>query len=551
VLRYAPHNLLLRSEEFNESAWVKLGGAVTGASINAIVAPDGTTTADKFTEDSSTGGHNVGEAATTTAAAHTFSVYAKAAERTFILLYQNQGFIGQTFNLATGELGGTGGQVAPTSASITAVGNGWYRCSITTTTPAASTSHRVYLMPSDAGSVVYTGDGTSGVYLWGAQLNLGSFALTYIPTTTAAVYSLPRDHNPTTLAALGVLVEEARTNLLTYSEQFDNAAWTKFRSSVTANAATSPDGTTTSDKHTPNNTSPLTSATGSGTPIVTSSLLTNATTYSLSVYAKADGFNRVGLFITDAVQNGEVLFGLSGAGSVVSATGATGAIVALANGWYRCTLTKTALADVTILPANNVRIFSADSVATTGNGTSGIYVWGAQLEAGAFATSLIPTVASQVTRAADQISILTSAFPWNNSTGTFSVEANVLQKSSGASGYFAACAGLGGNDNTHNLYRATTNEELEIRSGASAVAIIQPAGATGSVKMAYAYAVNDYAISKNGGAVGSDTLGALPVGVDRLQIGTVAGGNYANGHIKRLNYYAVRKTNAELVVLST
>jgi hypothetical protein len=90
--------------------------------------------------------------------------------------------------------------------------------------------------------------GTSRTAIFGfCQISIGSSALTYIPTTTAAVYSLPRDYNPTTGAALGVLVEEQRTNRALYSEDFTNAAWVKSSVTVTGNTHAAPDGNSTAD----------------------------------------------------------------------------------------------------------------------------------------------------------------------------------------------------------------------------------------------------------------------------------------------------------------
>lgn len=357
--------------------------------------------------------------------------------------------------------------------------------------------------------------------------------------------TLPYDHDPVTFAPLGVLIEEQRTNLLTYSEQFDNVAWVKTRSSISANAIAAPDGTTTADKL-------VEDTTGSSThSALQTTSVTSGLTYTHSVFVKAAERSRIFLQLTttrfpDAC---EAAFNLATGVIVSTGVGAVSAeIQYVGNGWYRCSV--TGLCDSTGSTNFITYLDNGGSTSYTGDGTSGLYLWGAQLEAGAFPTSYIPTVASQVTRAADQVSVLTSAFAYNHSAGTVVVEGDPIVRASGASGFFAINIS-GGNNDTYNLYRAATTDELQIRSGGSTVAPISIAGPTGVDKFAVGWMVDDFAISKNGAAVSTDTAGALPVGVTTLQIGTVAGGNYANGHIERLTYFPTRKTNAELQVLST
>jgi hypothetical protein len=182
LIEGARTNLLLRSQEFDNASWAKSNSTATA---NAIVAPDGTTTADRLIENTNNNVHNFGQAVVTTAAAHTFSVYAKAGERTYMLMYHNVSGQGRVFDLASGALGGVAGLGTPTTSTITALGNGWYRCSITVTATAASNEFYCYAM-SDATTYFYAGSTSNGLYLWGAQLEAASFPSSYIPTTSAS-----------------------------------------------------------------------------------------------------------------------------------------------------------------------------------------------------------------------------------------------------------------------------------------------------------------------------------------------------------------------------
>jgi hypothetical protein len=190
---------------------------------------------------------------------------------------------------------------------------------------------------------------------------------------TAAAGVARFDYDPTTLAAKGLLVEEQRQNLVTYSEQFDNAAWTKLNASVTANAATSPNGTVSADLLIPDTSS--SNQHGVYQPLGA----TAGTPYTQSVFAKAAGYNW--LFMTEGNNvTAQASFNLAtGVVGTVSGTGSPSAtITSLGNGWYRCTLTYTPIATSQNI---QVRAANADAGPTfAGNGTSGIYIWGAQLE---------------------------------------------------------------------------------------------------------------------------------------------------------------------------
>jgi hypothetical protein len=174
-------NLLTFTEQFDNAAWTK---ANSNAVANSTTAPDGATTADKLVENSATSDHFISNPATTTAAAYTFTVYAKAAERNWLalLLFDSGGTARTTyFDVQNGVVGTVGLGV---TASIEALPNGWYRCRATIATALAGTATaRVYL--ANGNTVFnYTGDGTSGLFLWGAQLELGSTATPYQRVTT-------------------------------------------------------------------------------------------------------------------------------------------------------------------------------------------------------------------------------------------------------------------------------------------------------------------------------------------------------------------------------
>jgi hypothetical protein len=209
---------------------------------------------------------------------------------------------------------------------------------------------------------------------------------------TAAVDEARFDHDPVTGESLGLLIEEERTNLFTQSQTF--STWTHINGvefTLTPNAGTAPDNTNTATKLTE-------TATTSVHRVAFGINLTG--TYTMTVFAKAAERNI--LTVSPASTGGgasPVYFDLAN-GTISASLGSaqSAAIQELPNGWYRCTVTD-GMASFGSPFVGVAAVSGTESY--TGDGTSGIYIWGAQLEAGSFATSYIPTSGSTSSRASD------------------------------------------------------------------------------------------------------------------------------------------------------
>lgn len=505
-------NLLTYTQEFDNAAWTKSNITVTA---NSDTGNDGTTTADTLTAGAANA--TALRSFTASAVAYTFSVYLKR-------------------KTGTGNIQIT---VDGTTYSTVTVTSTLTRFS-TTLTPSAGTR--------TAGiRIVTSGD---EVYAWGAQLEQAGSASTY--TRNFGGLFPPRfDYNPVTLAARGLLIEEQRTNLFLRSEEFDNAFWAKNAATVTANAATSPDGTADADKLIPNTTNTVHGAYSTATY--------GAGTFTLSVYAKAAGYPRLGIRSYDGTSYVmQATFDISN-GTVVSSPGGTAAITSAGNGWYRITLTATTAGNLGTVVGTWFESLPAGATvqaAFAGDGTSGAFLWGAQLEAGAFASSYIPTVASQVTRAADQAVIQATAFtPWYNATeGTLVCEYDTILATDSAVKNIATISDGTATNRITAYVSATSGLPFMIvtdggATQASAANTIIPNNTI--TKTAAAYKTNDFAVVTNGGAAATDVSGTVPSAVNRLFIGgSATGAGPINGHIRSIRYYSSRLANATLQSLT-
>jgi len=197
-----------------------------------------------------------------------------------------------------------------------------------------------------------------------------------------ATTDTPRfSYDPTTLIPIGLLEESAATNLLLYSEQADNAAWTKTNCSVTANATTAPDGNATADMIT------VSAATGGISQSVT---VSNGVAYIDSLYAKANASSKIR--VLDTVSGVQADYDLSTETATITSGSGTATIEQIGTlGWYRLYLAFTSTSTTATISIRN----------NDGTSSGSFYAWGMQLETGSAATSYITTTSSSATRAAD------------------------------------------------------------------------------------------------------------------------------------------------------
>ncbi len=349
-------------------------------------------------------------------------------------------------------------------------------------------------------------------------------------------------------------MEEQRTNILNYSEDFSNAYWFKFNSpTLTANTSetTSPDGTNSATK--------VVSGTTSETDIYKTGLYSGSGSITFSIYAKARTSNFFGIGLNGGGYDFTVNFDLSnGTYNQRNLNGYTGTSISMTgvgNGWYRCSLTANNLSVST-----GVYLYCCANSLSTSSTTSGNsnYLFGAQLEVGSFATSYIKSNSgSSVTRSADVCQITGTSFNWMWNQGEGSVVAEFDRSMAGSvtsDSMIYIAAGTGAPSNIQNgAYITSANITTYGYDSAFTYNFNHGSQLANTVyKVATAIKLNDFASSLNGLAVLTDNSGTVGTN-ERLLIGHLdwSGGNRLNGHIAKLIYYPARLTNTKLQQLST
>jgi hypothetical protein len=301
---------------------------------------------------------------------------------------------------------------------------------------------------------------------------------------------------------------------------------------VDSNVGVAPDGTLTADMlredSTASNNHFVSAATATG-------LSVGSTQFTVSVFVKAAGRSRFRMYDNNQNTSGDSTFDLS-TGTVVSGSGT---IESCGNGWYRCSITPTC--DGSALSTVYIELHDSTGSVYTGNSYSGIMLWGYQLETGqTFASSYITSNSgSETTRAADSASLVSSSL-FDNGGASIVMETENVGRA-----YYAAVL----EDDSTGLYqdyvaltvRADNKARQTVTAPGSTVASDEFSAAStvgGSYfKIASRFAPNDFGVCIDGGAVTTDTSGAVPSNVDKLFIGWYDDGGRANAHIKRVAIY--------------
>jgi hypothetical protein len=548
----AEENLIPNSQNFDGSGWSATDGTLTD---DAATAPDGTTTAGQFTINTGGGAHYIqSDFVLSPSVQFTLSFYVKANGYDYI--YSRLGVVGDkgaVFNLATASVHST---TSNTTATIVDAGNGWYRCTYTSTSNS-STQADLYIFPSDNTTVAadgnpsVTGDGSSGFYIWGVQCERRGEASAYLETgssvplikfqpvlQTAAAEVARFDHDPIDKECKGLLIEEGRTNLILQSENFGSGTWTKVGLRKFYDAAIAPDGTQTADW--------IQHSNAAQTHYFYQTVsVTSGEDYIYSGYVKKPPYgssNDVRFFW----DTGDINIDFTGDDPVF--TGATG-YEHVGNGWWR--FWKVFTASVSSL--NTFTYASQNRILDTG-----FMFWGLQLEsrdgsyAGDYPSSYIKTTSAQVTRGSE----------------SFRIDLDDVYQGGDVTIYTEA-SGLGDTDYTrlvllsdntnYNRIQIVESESSNIiqafvntiNSTQANVGVSFDPAENAFYKTAMAVSQDDVAISANGLAPATETTVNLPAGINRMWLGSLNSAVPDSGaRFKKVALYSARLSNATLQAMT-
>ena len=341
------------------------------------------------------------------------------------------------------------------------------------------------------------------------------------------------------------LLEPARTNLLPYSEDFSNAAWTKYRTSILSNNAISPDGTLNADKlvdNSVNSTHAIEERRYS---------LSSGSEYTYSFFAKANEIKQVGLLGSSPNQGS--IFDLENGivyGDFISAPNSS-KIENFGNGWYRCSITTTLTGT-----DSKFGIYLAKNGSTnySGNGTDGLYIYGAQLEQGSYLTSYIPTNGTTISRIAESADFSGDAATFNDSEGVLMVEGNIPKDENV---YRNISISDGSSNNFVTFYTTNTLNKITYLLGAGGQGAVFGLDyffqdITIPFKIALVYSSGRNEIWVNGIKVNqnSNTFNLMS-GLNQLSFDNGTGGGNWYGNTRELQYFDTTLTDAQLETLTS
>jgi len=517
-----PYNLLQQSNDF-DTTWTK---TLTTISSNEIDAPIGNEMADGVIATASSGGHRVLQAPSTSTSG-TFTVFIKQKELSRICVH----FLGT--NKAAGfdcsdntTFAATGIAAYPTRYTISDFGNGWSKVEMYDV--GVTTRVDIYIAnPTEGGNnAVWTGDGFSKIYFSSSQFVKGSSAKTYFPTTTRL--NMPRvDYLNNSNGSL--ILEPQRSNLVTYSSDFSDSSWFKLglgtasTAIVTTDYATSPEGL--------NNATRLQVDLNGGTTSSDQSLIYDALTVSSgdntrSIYVKSNDGNTYDVYFGGTLSSYE--------------------IKEVTSEWTRIDATRN-------FASAGTGYLSIGLRGGTGcSDNADILIYGAQVEAGSYATTLINTSGSSVTRNADACSITDVADRIGQTEGTIFLDITRDSLESYTQRIFTLSDGT--TSNIIGLQLTAANQiTFYVENGGTNQVIITKNDATTAnqkVKIAAAYKENDFVLYIDGTQVGVDTSGSVPT-TSVIKYANANGSFQYVGSVNNTKIYNTRLSNSELATLTT
>ena len=535
LIETVPYNLINYSQDFTNGVWTPNGVVAT---LNSGTAPDGTNTLNDVSSDNSNVQENRFRYATSLAVSttYTISVFCKVKDINNFYIRDLTGGGGVSIiNVATSTVLVTG---SGSTVSIVDFGSGIKRVIVTFTTPSSIGNNLIDFgitsSNTDRQSAIAIG---SGMYFWGAMINEGSSAKTYLKTESGL--NIPR------IDYLGggcgkLLLEPQRTNTVLYNSDYTQY-WANANVLVTQNATISPNGNNDAQK--------LTSANTFGQHYIREIRAghTVGAPHVYSCFAKAAELDILTLRLLNGGGQTYTDFDLTNG---THNGGANGKMIDFGNGWWRCISYHASSTSQYLYPYIYTKVGN-----TQGDGVSGFYVYGAMIEEGTYETSLIDTTTTTVTRTQDTSITTGLSSVIGQTEGTLQFK---FEKSKIIEDYAVISLMSTGTDaimiGTRNLSPA--NDSLRLLFFKANVLTLNLTLATnignGTFNVAVAYKLNDWSVFVDGVEVYTNTSVAAPSLLTELRLLNRFGTAYNFSYpVENLSLFTTRLSNTELATLTT
>jgi hypothetical protein len=520
LVEVCPWNLLDYSENFSTTYYTNAGGTI---SLNSGTAPNGTNTANLFTENTNTSDHRFYRLMPLISGQlYTVSIYLKMGTQRYISINAGTwGHISSICSVVFDLQNGVVSEQLNSTGAIENVGNGWYRCSLTTTS-IATDSRNTPIQGNDGATYddVYLGTGKTW-YAWGYQLNIGSTAKPYFPTTDRL--NVPRlTYQNGGGGCPSLLLEKQSTNYVKYSQDFKKSDWTQSGATITANAIISPDGTQNATRVQFSAGSRYVYQTIGGSGIAAGSV-------TISCWIKGASVQKIGFSDGNANPNE----------------------ITLTTDWQRYTFTFS-------YSSGGIGVqFDNYFGVTPSAQTKDFYIWGAQSEQSTYPTSYIPTTSASATRVADACFKTGISSLIGQTEGVIFVDLVMKNNISSVNRVVSI---------TESSWISGGSIRIDIQSGNIAVDIINGGATIGTIsantpfaqntryKIAIAYKTNDCALYMNGTQLGTNTsIGTMPTCSEFYlnELGGGFGGPWQPTEFNQAVLFKTRLTNAELASITT
>ena len=531
-------NVLTYSNQFNTS-WSNVNTTETSGQEGY----DGTNNAWKLVGNTNASRHYLNKSISKSGI-NTWSLYAKASGHSYVQFgsgstanqYAN-------FDLSDGSVGNIGSDFF--SAIAEDVGNGWYRLSVVD--KVSTNGFYISLVSSKSAAWLesWTMDNaTDGIYIQSAQLESGLVATDYLDSTSVTakagvLVDLPRINYDANGENGALLLEPSRQNLIPQTEYLNGISWSgKIGTSFDTNTTTSPEGL--------ENSALLKEDSSNGSHFAYKDFnLTNGSTYTISIFAKSNGANRNLRFGDGGVGWSS---GFNGVFNLTDGTATGGDIESMGDGWYRCSVTGT-----TNATTSRLIIYSTLGTATSyqGDGSSGVFLYGFQLEVGAYATSYIPNHGESggVTRAADSCLGTGASDVIGQTEGTIFAE---IDSSQFLTGSYIGISDGGTSNRQIFGWEAQSGDSGTLRLYGFWNGFAYSSFSKGQkIKVALAYKNNDFALYVNGTQAGTKTNATISGTLSQFAFNSGGGAQNYQGNVYQTALFNEALSDSELATLTT